>query len=89
MARVGYKDPNDIADYGLTWAKNLGTDTITSSTWVVPAGIVKDDESSTTTTTKVRLSGGTAGQNYELTNRVTTASGQRFDCSIRIYVRER
>lgn len=87
--RSGYKDPQDIADYGLSWAKNLGTDTITSSSWIVPDGITADDDSNTTTTATVRLSGGTAGENYDLTNRVVTASGQRFDCSIRIYVRER
>ncbi len=85
----GEKDPNDIADYALSWATHLGADTITSSSWILPVGITADDDSSTGTTATVRLSGGTAGQNYEITNRVVTASGQQFDCSIRIYVRER
>jgi hypothetical protein len=85
----GQKDPNDIADYALSWATQLGTDTITGSSWIVPTGITADDDSSTDTTATVRLSGGTAGEEYEITNRVVTAGGQQFDCSLRIYVRER
>jgi hypothetical protein len=82
------KDPDDKVDYQLSWATNLGTDTISSSSWIVPVGITVLLDSSTTTTATVRLSGGTAGQKYQVTNRVVTASGQQFDQSIFVYVRE-
>jgi hypothetical protein len=89
MALAAVKDPNDLVDYELSWATQLGTDTITSATWIVPAGIVKDSESNTTTTATVWLSGGTAGQQYQITCRVTTAGDRQLDRSIRIYVTER
>lgn len=83
----GLKDPDDEADYKLLWANNLGSDTISASEWILPAGITQESDSHTDTTATVRLSGGTAGQQYEITNRVDTASGQQFDQSITIYVR--
>jgi hypothetical protein len=32
------KDPDEILDYQVLWATRLGSDTISSSTWTVPAG---------------------------------------------------
>lgn len=83
------KDPNDIKDYVLSWATYLGADTILTSTWIMPAGITKDSDSYTTQATTIWLSGGTAGTNYLLTNRVTTAAGRTLDQTIKITVLER
>lgn len=89
MALVGLKDPDDKCDFELGWAKFLGEDTVTSSTWIVPDGITKESESNTATTATVRLSGGTAGSQYPVVNRVGTASGCQYDRTVTIVVTER
>src|SRR4051812_24378985 len=79
------KDPNEVVDYDLSWSDQMteDTDTITSSTWTVPAGITKNSSSNTTTVTKVWLQGGTAGETYTLLNRVVTAGGRTLDKSVK------
>ena len=83
------KDPNAVLDYVVDWTAYLGDDTITTSTWIVPAGITKNSDTSTTTTAKVWLEGGTAGERYAVTNRITTAGGRTDDRTIRISCRHR
>lgn len=89
------KDPNAVLNYMVDWADEekgpwLATgEEISTSTWIVPAGITKTDESDTTTTATIWLSGGTVGESYLLTNRITTNQGRIDDRSFRIYVRER
>ena len=37
------KDPDEVLDYCLDWSDRLGSsDTISTSTWIVPTGIVAD-----------------------------------------------
>lgn len=90
---VVVKDPEDIRDTGIDWNKKgfLTTreTTISASNWDVPEGLVADGDSKTDTTTVVRLSGGTVGERYTITNHVTLANGEEFDRSIRIDVKER
>lgn len=83
------KDPNDRVDFELVWEEQLGDDTITSVEWIVPDGIVKDDQSNTASAATVWLSEGTAGQAYVITCRVTTAGTRQMDRSIRVHVLER
>lgn len=83
------KDPDAVLDYSIDWTTWLAGDTISTSTWTVPAGITKDSDSSTTTSTTVWLSGGSLGQNYKLTNRIVTAGGRTEDRSVEIQVRDR
>jgi hypothetical protein len=88
----GYvKDPDAVLDYGFDWGPWLGTDTIATSTWIVesPLTIVPASESNDSTTTLVYISGGTAGQDYDLTNRITTNDGRTDDRTIKIKVRSR
>lgn len=83
------KDPNAVIDYDIDWSKRLPNgDIILVSDWIVPAGITMDSEESTDTVTKIWLSGGTAGQSYALTNRITTAHGRTQDKTITITVKE-
>ncbi len=64
-------------DFTIDWAADLGTDTISSSAWAVaPTGLSIGTDSHTTTKTTVRLSGGTAGARYLVTNTVVTVGGQ-------------
>ena len=63
-------------------------DTITASSWIVPAGITAASTGYTTTTTTVWLTGGKAGQRYVLTNRIVTADGRTEDRSFEVPVTE-
>ena len=94
------KDPQDRLDYGFDWAVAppdgpwlSDGDTITSSTWTITlapdSALVIDTSDNTTTVTRVWLSGGTLGQDYQVTNHVTTAQGRQRDRSIYIKVRNR
>lgn len=86
------KDPNDVLDYEVTWASWLPEgDTIDTSTWIVPDGIVEDEakRTNTDTTATIWLSGGTDRSTYPVTNRITTAQGRTADHTIHIVVRNR
>lgn len=87
--RTYLKDPDATSDYEQSWETWLAGDTITTSQWIAPTGITVDTDSHTTTAATVWLSGGTAGETYEVTNRVTTAAGRSDDRSIRIFVYDR
>lgn len=85
------KDPSDVLDYVLDhsdWLADAGADAIATSTWVVPSGITQNNALNTTTTAVIWLSGGTAGQIYRITNRITTTGGRTRDRSFDVVVRE-
>jgi hypothetical protein len=85
------KDPNSEVDFVVDWSRWLAirdSDTISTSTWVVPSGITKTDDTHTTTTATIWLSGGTLGQTYDVVNRVTTAAGRIEDHTLTIYITE-
>lgn len=84
-----YKDPNETLDYQIDWTARLNTDKISSSTWIVPAGIQKTAETHIDTGTSVWLAGGTTGESYTLVNRVNTLGGRIMDQSIKIKIKER
>ena len=71
-------------DFGFNWAAELtasGSDTISSSTWVVSpasAGLTLDQKTNSTTATAcyVTESGATVGAVFELENTITTAAGR-------------
>jgi len=94
MPRVFDKDPSAVLDYQIDWTDWLaltppGTaDTISTSTWTVPTGITKASDSKTTVKTTVWVSGGTAGQQYELVNRIVTVAGRTAERTIVIWCRE-
>lgn len=85
------KDPDATLEYGRDWSTWLAADgdSIVTSTWIVPPGLTVVDESNTATVALVWLSGGTAGQSYRITNRITTAQSRTDDRSIQIVVRDR
>jgi hypothetical protein len=94
------KDPNEIKDYDLDWGSVAGKkafgDALTGSLWIIAARgdvtevapLVHDSDSSTATGTIIWLSGGTAGETYILTNRVTTAGGRTYDQSVKLKCKE-
>jgi hypothetical protein len=90
MPSVWRHDPDAVLDYTIDWSQWLGDgETIAASTWDVPAGLTEVDESETTTATSVRVSGGTAGTMYSVTNHIVTSTGQEDDRTIRLNVSER
>ena len=82
------KDPDDVLDYEVDWSAWLVADTISTSTWTLPAGITKNSDTNDTTTTTIWLSGGTAGTKYTLVNRIVTAGGRTKDQSVKLPVKE-
>lgn len=83
------KDPDEVLDYELDWSARLATDTISTSSWTVPAGITKNSDTSTTTTTTVWLQGGTVNESYTLTNRIVTAGLRTMDQSVKIKIKDK
>ena len=73
-------------DFTINWAPKLGTDTISTSDWSVPAGITKASQTSTATTAIVWLTAGTAGTEYECVNTITTAGGRTITQPLRVKV---
>ena len=84
------KDPDAIIDYTVRWSSWLPSgDTISSSNWTVPAGIVKVSEANTTIDAVIFLASGTVGIIYEVTNRIITAGGRQNDQTISILIEEK
>lgn len=82
------KDPDAVLDYTVDWAPYLGGDTISAVEWIVPEGLTLDTQEEDDTTATAWLSGGTAGEDYEVVCRVTTVGGRIDDRTIVIRVRE-
>ena len=76
------KDPDSIRWYTLDWSRWLAGDQIQSSVWTIPAGLASVDQQQTPTSTRVKLSGGTLGEQYTITNTITTVQGETEDCSL-------
>ncbi|MDX0654222.1 hypothetical protein GOL39_18295 [Sinorhizobium medicae] len=83
------KDPDEVKDYSLDWSALLVDDTISASTWTLASGVglTIGASSNTDTLSTVWLSGGTAGVNYELLNRVVTTGGRTYDQTVKLKVR--
>lgn len=84
------KDPQAVLDYQVNWAAWLDGDTISASTWTVPAGLTQPSPASNTTTTAtVWIAGGTAGSSYNVVNHITTTAGRQNDATLRIFIKDR
>ena len=78
------KDPEAVLDYSMDWGPWLEEgDAIESAVWTVPAGLTKESQSETASedggpidTTTVWLSGGTAGERYEVKCHIVTSGGR-------------
>lgn len=84
------KDPDANLDYGIDWSDWLASgETISVSAWTVPSGITEGTKSNDGTTVKVWLSGGTAGEIYTISNKITTSDGRIDERSFDVVVEER
>ena len=74
------KDPNDTEEYAFDFRKYLATgETISSAVWTVPAGLTKVSETVAGSEARVKVSGGTLGEDYEITCLMTTSQGRIID----------
>lgn len=81
------KTPDEEKDYGIDWRKWIASGvTITSSDWTVPSGVTEESASISGLYTLIRLSGGTAGQTYELINDIVTSTGEELERAIEVRV---
>lgn len=73
------KDPDAELDYARDWSAWLADgETISSSTWTIPTGLLPGTGGQITEPTKatVWIKGGTVGQEYAVANRITTSAGR-------------
>lgn len=70
------KDPQALKDYVFDWSDWLGADTISSSEWTVPDGLVKNSQSHTTTLSAVWVGGGVLNRTYKISNKIVTTGGR-------------
>lgn len=83
------KDPSSVRTYYVNWTEWLAGDTIATSTWVVPEGLTKANDTNNDTHAYVKVSGGVIGTYYKLVNHIITAAGEQEDKTILIYIKER
>lgn len=84
------KDPNSVLDFLSDWTGWLAEgETIAALSVIVPTGITKDSDTHDDTSATVWLSGGSAGNTYAVTFRITTNQARTDDRTIKIYVTER
>ena len=83
------KDPGAVLDYTINWSAWLPDgDTLVDATATATSGLTVDSVSRTTTQTTVWLSGGVAGNSYDVTVRVTTNGGRIDERTIAIACKE-
>lgn len=84
------KGVSETLDYIMDWSTWLGSDTISSSSWVVPNGLTTGTASNTTTTATQFVGGGQVGNDYVVTNTIVTAGGRTATRGFKLtIVRER
>lgn len=90
------KDPDERLDFGLDWTKEMARvgDTISESSWDVTSGdggLLIEDAAGVISgmVTSVWLTGGTVGETYTVTNRMTTTAGRIYERSATLRVRHR
>jgi hypothetical protein len=90
MSNYYTKDPDAVLDYVWDWIDWLADgEHISTSTFSATSGVTLNTPTHTTTNATVWVSGGTAGVQYTVTNRIITDGGRTDDRSITINVRPR
>jgi len=91
--RVGHfieKDPYAVLDYSLDWTNWMPTgDTISAISITADAGITIDSTTNTNYIATAYISGGTAGNIYNIEYKITTTNGLKDSRNFRIKVVER
>lgn len=83
------KDPADIRNYAINWSAWLtsqNNDTITGTPTWSGGGLTIVSSSNTTTAATAKVSGGTDGRSYTVSNTIVTAGGQTRKVSFQLDV---
>lgn len=85
------KDPAAVLDHGMDWSDELDDGETISAQSVVPApaGLTIAAVNAANGIVSWRVSGGSVGQEYIVTCRITTSSGRVLELSVRYRVGER
>jgi len=86
------KDPGATLDYSINWGGGYlqSGESLSSSIWTIfPTDMTQSSASNTASTASITVSGGSAGQIYQLSNRITTSQGRTDERSITIRVEQR
>jgi hypothetical protein len=84
------KDPDAVLDWVWDWSEWLANgETITNSVFEASVGIEIQSTSNTATSATVWLAGGSPGQPYRVSNRITTTAGRIDERTITVRVIER
>lgn len=87
---VYIKDPGATLDYSFDWTDWLGSnETITATSWTVPAGLTKVSETFSAYVSTCRISGGTVGNTYTVTCQISTNTGEVDQRSLNLVIQER
>lgn len=67
------RDPNDNKPWSIDWTQWLVSgDFISTSTWSAPTGLTLSSSTFGTATTTIWISGGTVGEVYNVSNKITS-----------------
>lgn len=85
------KDPAERrVVYAVDWTARLAAgDALAGSSFELPTGLIAENAANTATVASVQISWGSAGQAYEVINRVTTVKGAEYEQAIRLRVKTR
>lgn len=84
------KDPDAVLDFPFDWSEWLASgETISSQVITTEAGITKDSDTEASGIVAVWLSGGTAGNSYEVACRITTSAARTDERTILVKVVDR
>lgn len=85
------KDPDAVVDFTFDWTAWLAavSDSIDTIDVTVPAGITKDSQTNDANTVTVWLSGGTAGESYDILCEIVTAGARTDQRTMQVNVLER
>jgi len=86
------KDPDAVLDYAFDWTEWLAdspAETISSHTVTVSTGLTKDSDSEADGVVTIWLSGGTAGNKYNVACKIVTDQSRTEERSITIVMQQR
>lgn len=84
------KDPDAKLEYGFNFSDWLYSgDQISTAAWTVPTGLTTVSTQVGTEKVKIIVSGGTAGENYKLSCKITTTDGRIDERSFALNVENR
>jgi len=91
MSRIYEQHPGSLREYSFDFSDELGTDTISTSTWTLETGL--ENESDTTDDDNLETSiiisiSGTTGESYKALNEIVTVAGHELNKTFYIRVLE-